>query len=87
MTGKTYFLFGYVSFNFLLGLLILGKRIFMLSLYCKAIKLLPRTINELSILVLLFRCYASLLLILQLSIARPFRNKSDDSASAEEIID
>ena len=47
----------------------------MLSLYCKAIKLLPRTVNELSILVLLFRCYAPLLLILQLSMARPFRNK------------
>ena len=59
----------------------------MLSLYCKAIKLLPRTVYELSILVLLFRCYTPLLLILQLSIARPFQNKSNDSASAEEVID
>ena len=58
----------------------------MLSLYCKAIKLLPRTVNGLSILVLLFRCYAPLLLILQLSIARPLQNKSNDSASAEEVI-
>ena len=59
----------------------------MLSLYCKAIKLLPRTVAELSILVLLCRSYAPLLLILQLSIARPFQNKSNDSASAEEVID
>ena len=59
----------------------------MLSLSCKATKLLPRTVNELSILVLLFRCYAPRLLIPQLSIARPLQNKSNDSASAEEIID
>ena len=59
----------------------------MLSLYCKAIKLLPRTVDVLSILVLLCRSYAPLLLILQLSIARPFQNKSNDSASAEEVID
>ena len=59
----------------------------MLSLYCKAIKLLPRTVDVLSMLVLLCRSSAPLLLILQLSIARPFRNKKDDSASAEEIID
>ena len=59
----------------------------MLSLYRKAIKLLPRTVDVLSILVLLCRSYVPLLLTLQLSIARPFRNKKDDSASAEEIID
>ena len=59
----------------------------MLSLYCKATKLLPRTVDVLSILVLLCRSYAPLLLILQLSIARPFQNKSNDSASAEEVID
>ena len=59
----------------------------MLSLYCKATKLLPRTVDVLSIPVLPFRCCVPLLLILQLSIARPFQNKSNDSASAEEIID
>ena len=59
----------------------------MLSLYCKAIKLLPRTVTELSIPVLLFRCCVPLLLILQLSIARQPQNKSNDSASAEGIID
>ena len=59
----------------------------MFSLFRKAIKLLPRTVNELSTPVFLFRCCAPLLLGLQLSIARPSPNKDDDSASAEEIID
>ena len=48
---------------------------FMLSLYCKATKLLPGTVDVLFILFLLCCSYAPLLLILQLSMARPFQNK------------
>ena len=51
----------------------LAVKQYMLSLYCKAIKLLPRTVDVLSILILLCRSYAPLLLILWLSIARPFQ--------------
>ena len=59
----------------------------MLSLYCKATKLLPGTVDMLSFPIPPGVSYVTLSLILQRSMARPFRNKRKDSASAEGIID